>query len=439
MLVDALPTAAAELVESARRTLDADRVADLVEAMTAIPSPSGEELPLARFLAEHMTDAGLRAEVQSVHGTSANAIGRFGRAEADAPRLLLYGAIDTAFSGQAREDEPWLGAEPRADFALPPTRDGHRIVGLGAENPKAFAAAGIAAVEALTAAGADLQGEVVLGLVGGSMPIIDRPEAGLRGVGHGRGIRHLLANEARPDFAIVLKPGYAVSNEEVGLAWFRLYLHGTVNYTGIRHKTSYRNPIVFAGRVIEALERWFPDYARENGDGVVLPQASINAVRAGDVNRLAFSPQVCEIDVDIRVPPQLSVADVASKLREVLAGLRAADPDLDVEVAEITSMPGTLTDPDNWVVRSLVNAWEWREQKEHVPARNASGATDVALIRAAGIPTARIGLPPPAGGNPFDGFSMGVADADGIVRLSEVLIRAVVDTCARSRADVGVR
>lgn len=412
MMIDTMPEVALELIERAREKLDADRVADLIYEMTAIPSPTGEELPLAQFVASHMADAGLTASVQTIHAESANAVARLGRAERNSARLLLYAPLDTAFSGQTREDEPWLGKQPRADFALPPTREGHQVIGLGAENPKAFAAAGIAAIEALAAADADLLGEVTLGLAGGSMPIIDRPEAGLRDVGHGHGVRYMLENGARPDFAIVLKPGYAVSNEEVGLAWFRLFTRGTVNYTGIRHKTSYRNPIVIAARLIAALEDWFPEYGRENTDGVVLPQASINAIRGGSTNRLAFVPQTCEIDVDMRVPPQLTPLEVAGELRVMLDRLQTRDPELDIEMVGITAMPGTRTDPGNWVVRSLVNAWEWREKKDHVPARNVSGATDAALLRASGIPTARIGLPPPAGGNPFDGFSMGVADAE---------------------------
>ena len=89
-------------------------------------------------------------------------------------------------------------------------------------------------------------------------------------------------------------------------------------------------------------------------------------------------------------------------------------------------------------MRSLINAWEWRERKDHVPGKGGSGASDAALLRGVGIPTARIGLPPLPGGPLYDGFSMGVADADGICRLSEVLIRAVADTCFRTKAEIGL-
>ena len=174
-------------------------------------------------------------------------VARIGRAS-DGPRVWLYAPLDSAFSGNLEEDRPWLGAAPRADFALPPSRADGKVIGMGAENPKGFAAAGVAAFEAIARAKPDLRGEIVLALCGGSMPISSRPGLG-SGIGHGTGVRQLLATEAPPDFAIVLKPGYAVSHEEVGLAWFKVTVKGGVNYTGIRHKGEYRNPILIAARL----------------------------------------------------------------------------------------------------------------------------------------------------------------------------------------------
>src|SRR3712207_8609591 len=64
----------------------------------------------------------------------------------------------------------------------------------------------------------------------------------------GAGIRQVIAEEPKPDAAIVLKPGWSVLHEEVGLAWFRITVRGSVNYTGIRHKGPYLNPILAAAR-----------------------------------------------------------------------------------------------------------------------------------------------------------------------------------------------
>lgn len=436
MVSDTLPRESMALVQRAREYLNPDDAADLVEQLVAIPSPTGQERAVAEVIVQHLTEHGVRAELQSIEGEMANAVARHGRAEKGTPRLLLYASIDTAFAADPDEDEPWLSRSPRADFAVPAQRDGTRVTGLGAEDPKGFAAAVMCAVEALAQAEVDFPGDLVVGLVGGSMPVIDRPSAGLRQIGMGLGVRYLLESGLRPDMAIAVRPGYEVSFEETGVAWFRVFTRGEVNETGSRHQTRYRNPILLAGRLMEALEAWFPRYTRENADDWVQPQASINAIRAGSVDRLGYVPWTCELDVDVRVPPSLTPTEVAGELRMALDRIAREDPDLETDMERITALPGSRTDPDHWVIRSLVRAWEWKERRHHLHADAMSGASDVALLRGAGIPTGRIGLPPTP--TIWDGLPMGVVDTMGVIRTAEILIHAIVDTCTRAKADIGV-
>jgi acetylornithine deacetylase/succinyl-diaminopimelate desuccinylase-like protein len=345
--------------------------------------------------------------------------------------------LDTAFSGNNEEDQPWLGTAPRPDFALPPSRDSGKVIGLGAENPKGFAAAAIAAFEAVALQQQRLRGEIVLVMCGGSMPVNWRPRVG-GAIGHGAGISQLIAEEAPPDFAIVLKPGYAVSHEEVGYAWFRVTVRGAVNYTGIRHKGPYRNPIVAAARVIDGLEQWLPEFAAHNTSGLVAPQGSINSIRAGSPDRAAFIPQTAEFDIDMRIAPDSNADEVEGQLQKAIERQREADPELDYAVTRIVAVPGTRTDPESWIVHALIRAWEGRENKTHEPLRNASGASDASILRSAGIPTARIGLPPPATPSLFAGFSMGVADEESMCRLALLLVQPYVETASRTRSEVGL-
>lgn len=424
------------VVDAARASLSPSAIGDLCYEMTAIASPTGEELTLAEHLAERLRGAGADAQVVRFGDRGASLIARFGGAS-DGPRLWLYAPLDTAFSGRHDEDQPWLGDDPRADFALPPQRADGKVIGLGAENPKGFAAAGVAAFEAVVRARPQMRGQIALTLCGGSMPVNARPRLGT-GIGHGVGVRQLLGVEARPDFAIVLKPGYSVSHEEVGYAWFRVTLRGAVNYTGIRHKGAYRNPIVAAARVIQGLEAWLPEYTTANTSGLVAPQGSINAIRAGSGGRAAFIPSTAELDIDLRVAPDSNPGRVQADLENALARLREQDPELDYEVARTAELPGTRTDPESWIVRALVRAWEELEGRAHEPAPKGSGASDAAILRSAGIATARIGLPPPASPSPFGGFSMGVADEQSMHRLARLLVAVLVDAGSRGRADVGV-
>src|SRR5215475_494678 len=86
------------LVERACAEIDPERLAELCLEMTAIPSPTGDELTLASYLAERFGAAGLEGAVQLVDGRQANAIGRL-RGSGDGPKLLVYAPTDTAFGG----------------------------------------------------------------------------------------------------------------------------------------------------------------------------------------------------------------------------------------------------------------------------------------------------------------------------------------------------
>lgn len=430
------PTEAAA-VDRARGLLSADAVGQLCYEMTSIASPTGEELYLAEFLADRLAAAGATSRVSRFGESGASFVATFGRGDPDGARLWLYAPLDTGFSGNRDEDRPWVGDTPRPDFALPAQRENGKVIGLGAENPKAFAAAGVAAFEAVASSNPELRGQVVLTLAGGSMPVTARPRLG-SGIGHGTGIKQLLAEEPRPDFAIVLKPGYSVVHEEVGYAWFRITVRGAVNYTGIRHKGPYRNPVLVAARVVEHIEKWLPEFAASNTAGLVAPQGSINAVRSGSEDRLAFIPSTADVDIDLRVAPDSSPDEVQSELEKTLGRLREKDPDLDYEVTRLAAQPGTRTDPESWIVRALVRAWEELEGKAHEPVGKGSGATDGAILRSAGIPTARIGLPMPSTPSPYQGFSMGVADEQSMHRLATLLVHPLIELASRSRSEVGV-
>lgn len=437
----ALSPSQEKAVARARAQLHQDDLGELLMAMTAIPSPTGQEEALAEFLARHLKAAGLEAEVQGVEGRQANAIGRLPGA-GDGPSLLVYSGIDTPFGGGADEDEPWLGAPPRADWGLPPVlRDG-KVVGLGADNPKGFAAAVVAAAEAVARAGIAPRGDVWVALASGSMPVAARPGVERFPLGLGSGIARILdrieSDAGLPDFAIVVKPGYAVAHEEVGFAWFRITVRGALNYTGIRHKGPYRNPILDAATVVGELEAWFAEYTAANSAGLVAPQGSVNAIRAGSPDRASFVPAQAIIDLDLRLAPRTSPDDGQRQLEGALERIRSNHPELDLGLERVLALAGTTTDPDNWIVRSLVAAWEAREGREHAPFKNASGASDAALIRGRGIATARIGPPPPATPSPFSGFSMGVADVASLHALSELLVAAIIDTSTHARAEVGL-
>jgi succinyl-diaminopimelate desuccinylase len=429
-----LPDWQREWTRAARAVVDEDEIALLCQSAADIPSPTGAERELAEYLRDWMSAAGLDSRVQLIDDRQANLVVKVGSGRSGA-RLLLLAPLDTAFApGPA--DAAWLGDPPRADFALPSERFGEKIVGLGAENPKGFATCALAAALAVHRGGIPMDGQLVVALVGGSMPVLCSRLSSRGNIGMHAGTQFLLDHGPHPDAAIVLKPGYSVVHEEVGFALFRVVVRGSVGYTGSRHKGHYSNAIVAAARAIGELERWFAEYTARNSAGQVAPQGAVTAIRAGSGAKPAFNPATCEFWVDLRVSPRTSLADVADQFDEVVGRLREDQPEVDIDVEMVAGQSGTATDEDSWVVRRLVRAWEDLEGRPHEHGKPGSGLSDGGVLRRYGIPTARIGMPPPRQPGPYRGFSMGVADLPGMRRLVDLLVGVVVDVTTRRRDEL---
>ena len=418
-------TAAAEAL------VEADRLVELCRGLVDIASPAGEERALAEHVARVLRDAGLDGRIQDVDGDLVNAHGRVpscgsGGAAAE-PSLLLYAPLDTVTTGDPDEDLPWAGPELRPDLRPQAEVSDGLIVGLGAHNPKGHAACVIAAAEALARSGVALVGEVLVGLGGGGMPINARrprlPDA------HGRGCAALL-DALRPDEAVIAKSGWAVSWEEVGLSWFEVEARGTHTYVGSRHLLPYRNAIADAAHLVRGLETWFERWADETGDDLVAPQGVVAAIEGGWPNTAAFTTALCRFWVDLRLSPRTSPDEAAAAFGGEVERL-AAEIGADVDWRQTVAIAGTTTDPTSPIIERSIAAWEDLEGRPHAPIPRLSGATDANILRARGVPTARIGLPKVARPD-LDvdfAFGMNAVEIDDLVRLTRLLVRIAVDRC----------
>ncbi|MBB5786131.1 M20/M25/M40 family metallo-hydrolase [Jiangella mangrovi] len=388
--------------------------AGLLTELIETPSPTGAERPLAERLAARFRAAGLPADVRPVGGESANVV--VGGEPDGRPSLLIYGQLDTTFSGDTDQDRPLLAGRADPEFRPVAERSGDWMLGLGAENPKGYLAAGVLAMLALAAAGQPRNVQVVGGFCAAGMPALP--------LGFGRGVRALLAGVAPVTAAIVPKPGFAASWEEVGIAVYRLTVEGGVGYTGIRGYEPEENTVAQAARVVGALEHWFADYGDRFATEYCRPRGAVVAISGGDPARPAFWPETCTIDVDLRLPPGVAVQRVDDELRaevvRIVARLGVA-----VSVERVQAVPGATTSPGAPVVRSAVAAWEDLTGDTHEPRTATSGYTDAVVLRAAGVDTVRAGMPRPPrrdGGPPF---SMGAVHLPSLLTLAEWLVRTV--------------
>jgi len=409
-----------------------DRLLSAVLAVTSVPSPTGGEATLAHLLVEHLKRAGVPAQAQHLDALQANAVGTL-RGTGSGPSLMLYSPIDTLTTGTAEQDVPWIGPRLRTDMLAEPVVHGDLVEGLGASNPKGHAACVLVAVQALAASGVTLGGEVVAAFGAGGMPTFAVPGAGTPGrenTGHGAGCSFLLERGHVTDAAVIAKPGWGVSHEEVGLVWFDVVVPGTHTYVGSRHRLPYANPVVLAADVALRLERWLADYPARHAYGTMLPQGIMGAVIGGWERMVAVTPAAVRLRVDLRITPLLPPA--AARREFAAAVARIGDElGLALEVEMVAAIPASSTNPQSDVVRATVEAWEHVAGESHVPLSGGSGATDANILRGRGVPTARIGMPKVTRSScpdePIDfARGMNTVDLREMHRLVHVLVRTAL-------------
>jgi len=419
--------------------LNPDRMRDLLVKLIEIPSPTGGEREISQFMASYLTDAvGIDAAYQPVTQVTGNVHGAIpgsGRGESAGARLLLYAPIDTHLDPDV--DVPTVGKELREDMIPNARVDGDLVYGLGASNPKCMVAGLTEVVHAVRDAGVDLRGDLTLAFAGGGMPWSNSRRDHF---GTSSGVMHLLTHGLWPDYTVVLKPKYGVYAEDPGMCWFKVSVYGTLGYAGVtRGAPGFRSSIVPAATVIQEIEQWLPEYTRRNTGGGILPEGWISAVRAGDPDKPAFPSATTEIYLDVRVAGQTTPADVRHQFGQLIADIRERHRDVEIEWEMYCSIPAGLTAPDSWIIQSAQRGWEHEEQQPYLETALQAGQTDTAIIRALGIPAARIGYPwPPSPPPPgFEGLGgMGIASIEDVLKGVRVVAYTVIDTLTRSRKEL---
>jgi LysW-gamma-L-lysine carboxypeptidase len=240
---------------------------DLLYRMLEIPSLSGDEQALARFLTATMTDLGFRARRDEV----GNVIGDIGGD--DGPVIMLLSHMDT------------VGP------MLPARRDAERLYGRGAVDAKGPLATMICAA----AARPDFPGTIrVIGAV---------EEEWLSRGGH-----HIAATVPPPDALIIGEPG----------GWERVVLgyKGKIDleFWVERPASHSTNPAAKASEVAagfwqHVLDTLGPE--RDHGSFSV-PAATLRKI-TGDL-------VTGRVEVDCRVPPGFDVDDFVGRLRQAATG-----------------------------------------------------------------------------------------------------------------------
>lgn len=426
--------------EAANARIDTERLKQLVFSLTNIHSPTGDERRASQFLASYLTSAGFEGRYLPVTERSGNCVGRL-PGDGTGPNFMLYAPMDTHLDADETRDVPWVGPRLRADMVPRAEIRGDTVIGLGASNPKSMVATLVEAARCVREAGIPLTGDVLVASAGGGMPWIcpERDHAGVSS-----GVRRLLTDGIAPDFGVIMKPWDEVYFENPGMAWFKVTTWGTMGYAGIpRGVPGFTSSIVPAARVILELEQWLAAYPDRHESEQVRPQGWIAAVRSGWPDKPAFPAAACEIHLDLRTNPDQKMSDVAAEFSAAMEAILKRHPDIRADWEMTLACQGTRTPRDHWIVRSATRSWEHVHGRGYPGAAKMSGQTDAATICGLGIPLARIGYPfigekdMPAEFTEGLG-GMGVACIPDLVVPCRELIYMIIDSCTRTRQEVGI-
>jgi len=393
--------------------IDECRLVELALRLVSTPSFTGSEQAAAEVVRDVFGDLGLGVQWQQVEDGRANVVGTWAGA-GDGPTLMFNGHLDTSYSGR----EPWLqgipGFQPEGF-----ERDG-RIYGLGISNMKGALACYVEAVRSLIEDGFRLQGDVLIAAVAGEIEKTQQGDAqGAEYRGYAAGSRYLVGHGGVADVCILGEP---TENKLVlahfGSLWLRLSTHGPFVHTAFSQGRRGENSIVKMHPVLSAVLEWLPSWEEDMSYGDVRGVANVGSIEGGFGWRASRTPHRTDLFLDLRVPPDVPMADAR---RKALEFARSLD---DVEAEVYVTAPGAEIDGGHPLVGALEEAHT--EVFGAPPERDVTRwFSDASVLTRYGIATVNYGT------------SSGLPDAelgenleiDGLVKTADVYARAAIKVC----------
>ena len=367
---------------------------DLLRDLVAIDSVNPDLVPGAKGEAEiaahcvrWLERAGLDAELQEAAPGRPNAIGVLGGA-APGRTLMLCGHIDT------------VGVEGMAAPFTPEVRDG-RLYGRGSQDMKGGVAAMMEAAR-----------RVKDRWTAGRLIVACVCDEEYESIG-----AQALVTRFSADAAVVTEPtDLAVAVTHKGFAWIEVETRGRAAH-GSRPADG-RDAILRMGRVLSRLEALDRELASRAADPMTGPPSLHASIISGGREWSSY-PDHAMLRLERRTVAGENDETVMREIERILADLRAADPDLEVDARLVTSRAPHRLAPGHELPVRLTSAA--RARGVAAPVGGMSFWTDASILGDAGIPSVLFG---PGGA--------------GLHSIEEYVTLADVEACAAILADLAV-
>jgi len=313
-----------------------------------IPSATGEELEMGRYMRTAMEELGLAVSWQEVEERRANVVGLW-EGTGNGKSLMFNGHMDTSNTGR----ESFLtGLGYKAKAVI---RD-RMIYGLGIYNMKGALVCYTQAVKALMRAGLKPEGDVTIAAVVGE---IEKTQWGDEFVGkefrgYGVGSHHLVNHGVLPDMCILGEPtDMQLVLGHYGTVWARISTRGHYVHTAFTRGKQEQSSVYRMKQILDPIYEWISAWERkatyDGQPGVV----NVGCIRAGFPWRVSRTPDRADIFLDVRVPPAMALTEARKTLKELVLGLRKAHPNYGIEFETFVSVPGAEISKDHLLVKTI--------------------------------------------------------------------------------------
>jgi acetylornithine deacetylase len=412
----------AELVQAIVSEVREQDIVQMAVDVVDIPSPTGEELEMGRYIRRAFEGIGLRVAWQEVEPGRANVVGTL-EGSGGGKSLMFNGHMDTSNSGK----ETFLtgiGYKPHAVI-----RDG-MIYGLGIYNMKGALVCYTEAIRAVQRAGLRPKGDVVIAAVVGEIEKTQYGEehTGAQYRGYGAGTHYLVTHSASADMCILGEPtDMQLVLGHCGSLWARLSTHGPYRHTGFTRGHEMESSIRRMHEVLGAVYEWIPTWQEQAAYGGEAGIANVGCIQGGYPWRASRTPERTDAYIDLRVPPTMPMAEARRAVEALVSGLRHRFPDAGIESEIYVTVPGSEISGDH----ALVKAIEASHQlvMERAPARTrVAWSSDASVLSRYGIPSINYG--PSSGPRDAEGEKVAIRT---LVDITKIYALVIAEICGVSR------
>jgi acetylornithine deacetylase/succinyl-diaminopimelate desuccinylase-like protein len=325
-----------------------DELVAMCSDVVNIPSPTGEELEMGRYIRAALEAAGLTVTWQEVEPGRANVLGLW-EGTGNGKSLMFNGHMDTSNTGR-EEFLTGIGYKPKAII-----KNGF-IYGLGIYNMKGALVCYTQAIKALKRAGMKLEGDLLVAAVVGEIEKTQWSDefVGKEFRGYGVGTHHLVSHGVLPDMCLLGEPtDLQLVLGHYGTVWVRLSVHGHYVHTGFTRGKQDLNSVFRMKEILPAIYDWIAAWenkaAYHGQPGVV----NVGCIRGGFPWRVSRTPERTDVFLDVRVPPTMPLKEVRIAIKQLVLELRKRHPDYEVEYETFVSVPGAEISKDHLLVKTV--------------------------------------------------------------------------------------